>query len=186
MVFIGVDSSLTGTGLVVIDSNYKILESAVFSTPSMGVERLFHLEQKFDSLISPFIKNKAFSAIERGAYKEQGRIFELGEWSGVAKLNLFKKAIDTIIVAPLQLKKYATGTGKSKGKTIIILDVYKKWGEEIRDDNIADAYVLARICRDYYYTYRERNEKLKPDLAKYQVEVLKKIYEEHDKVRDVI
>jgi len=185
MVFIGLDPSLTATGVVVISEDYQILHKDVLSTPIFGVERLYHLEVKLNKILDKYKKEPKFSAIERGAYKEEGRIFDLGEWSGVLKVNIFKREVDTIVVAPLQLKKYVTGKGVSKGKAVILLDIYKYWKEEFRDDNLADAYVLARICHDYYYTFRSKEEK-NLNLKRYQVEVLKKIYEEHDKIKVVI
>lgn len=43
------------------------------------------------------------------------------------------------------LKKMVTGKGNS-GKTEVILGVYKRWGWETNDDNLADAYGLSKIA----------------------------------------
>ena len=80
---------------------------------------------------------------------------------------------------PLQLKKYVSGVGKNQGKSMIMLDVYKNFGEEIRDNDIADAYVLARICRDYYCMVNAGVGEL--DLKKYQLEVLEKLEQSIEK-----
>jgi Holliday junction resolvasome RuvABC endonuclease subunit len=74
----------------------------------------------------------------------------------------------------MQLKKYVSGTGKARKKELIILDVFKNFGEEIRDNNIADAYVLSRIARDY----TSGN-----NLKKHQEDVIKKL---KNKTKEII
>jgi len=51
---------------------------------------------------------------------------------------------DFIIVTPTQLKKYATSKGNC-GKDIIIKEIYKKYKIDFNDNNLADAFVLAKI-----------------------------------------
>lgn len=167
--YLGLDLSLTGSGVVIIDDNYSILFSETLSVKSRDVERLLFLENKLLNILAD--KSITIAAIEGPAYQDTGRIFELGEWAGVVKLNLYKLSIPYIIVAPMQLKKYVSGTGKAGKKELIILDVYKNFGEEIRDNNIADAYVLARIARDFYCIKNEKDV----DIKKYQEDVIKKI-----------
>lgn len=177
MNFVGIDPSLSGSGIVVIDHNYKIVTTLKLSTPTVGVERLYHLELKFLEFISDLHDTINLVCIEGPAFREGGRLFNLGEWMGVFSLLLYKKSIPTIIATPLQLKKYVSGVGKNQGKSVVMLDVFKNFGEEIRDNDIADAYVLARICRDYYFLTQKDHKKLR--LKKYQFEVLNKIYESH-------
>ena len=149
--FLGIDQSLTGTGICIIDNNYKILFNQVFSTSTIGVERLFHIELQFLEILNNH--KIEFAGLEGGAFREVGRIFQLGQLSGILQLALFKQGIHYIEPAPLQVKKYIQGDGKSKGKATIMLDIYKKYGEEIRNDNIADAYVIARMAYDYYNSF---------------------------------
>lgn len=167
--YLGLDLSLTGSGVVIIDDNYSILFSETLSVKSRDVERLLFLENKLLNILQD--KSITITAIEGPAYQDTGKIFELGEWAGVVKLNLYKLSIPYIIVAPMQLKKYVSGSGKAGKKELIILDVFKNFGEEIRDNNIADAYVLSRIARDFYYLKNDKEY----DIKKYQEDVIKKI-----------
>ena len=80
----------------------------------------------------------------------------------------------------MQLKKYVSGEGKSKGKETVLLDIYKNFGEEIRQDDIGDAYVLARIAHDYHFKYIADG---KVELKKYQEEVLGVIYKSYGKIK---
>jgi crossover junction endodeoxyribonuclease RuvC len=49
------------------------------------------------------------------------------------------------IIPPTTLKKFVTGKGNSK-KDLMMLGVFKNWGFETSDDNVADAYALALCC----------------------------------------
>lgn len=170
--FLGLDLSLTGTGAVVLKSPcYSILSKDKIVAPegSVGMERLFILESIFLEYLSRF--DITICCIESPSFaSEKGQLFQLGEWAGLAKLQLYKKGIPFFFAAPNQLKKYVTGEGKGK-KELIILDVYKNFGAEIRDNDIADAYVLARIASDYYNIFISK-EKKEEEVKKYQLEVL--------------
>mgnify|MGYP001619177897 FL=1 len=69
-------------------------------------------------------------------------------------------------VNPSRLKKYIG----AKGKDEVLLQVYKRYGREFRDHNIADAYVLAMIGLDVLHY--ERRGDLWPEVTKPQQEVL--------------
>jgi len=172
MLYLGVDPSLSHTGLALIDEKLALVDTCALSTPTSGVERLYHLENLFGVFVTKYAPNIRYCAIESGAYRETGRLYDLGEWAGVLKLYLFKLGISFIPVAPLQLKKYISGVGKNKGKDIVILDIYKNYNLEIRDSDIADAFVLSVIARDFYL---KLHSKKKLALPKYQEEVLKAI-----------
>ncbi len=169
MIFLGADLSLLSSGLVLLDDNYKILDQLLLIPPKgiVGVERLFLLESQLIEFLD--IHEISFCCIESPAFdSKQGRLFDLGEWAGVFKLQLFKRGLQFIFAVPNQLKKYISGTAKSK-KDTIMLDVYKKYGEEIRKNDLADGYVLARIARDYYFKYILNSD---IRVKKYQEEVL--------------
>jgi|GEM_PF-1369911 len=53
-----------------------------------------------------------------------------------------------IDVPPTSLKKFALGKGTGD-KNLILKEVYKKWGFDTDNDNLADAYVLAKIGEAY-------------------------------------
>lgn len=172
--FSGFDLSLNGTGIVVIDDACTILLQEKLTPPQgcVGVERLFFLQEQLHRILER--KIISFGCLEGPAYGrgEGGRLFEIGEWTGVVKLNLFTQCIPFIIATPSQLKKYVTGQGKG-GKELIILDVYKNFHVEIRDNDLADAYVLARIARDYHFFVHDPETLV---VKTYQSDILKNIY----------
>ena len=67
------------------------------------------------------------------------------------RIFLFKKKVNYKIIAPGTLKKFVCGKGKGHAKkNLMLLKVYKNWGIEFDDDNLADAYSLARMALEDY------------------------------------
>lgn len=50
------------------------------------------------------------------------------------------------IVAPTSLKKFVTGKGTGVKKEQMLLATYRKWCAEFADNNLADAFGLAKIA----------------------------------------
>ena len=170
--FLGADLSLTGSGLCLLDTDYNVITTKLVSFKATEVTRLF-LNKNDINLFLDENPNIQYCCIEGPSFgsKDGGRLFQIGEWTGVFKLCLYERGIPFFLAVPSQVKKYISGTGKDVKKELILLDVYKKYGVEFRDNNIADAYVLSRICRDYYFL--KEHSIIEETTYKYQVEVLK-------------
>ena len=69
----------------------------------------------------------------------------MGALHFMVRIMLKKRGVDFKIIAPGTLKKFVTGDGRAK-KDLMLLKVYKKWGVEFDNDNLADAYGLARMA----------------------------------------
>lgn len=160
--YLGLDLSLTGTGLVVLDDSGEVVYSSTAKNKLRGIERLSFIEEVVGDLLVRFkIKMICIEGYAMGS--RSGQAFSIGELGGVIKLLLWEQAKTYFLVPPTQLKKYVTGSGRAE-KDMVILNVYKKWGWEAGDNNQADAYVLARIARQLHSP--------SDDLSKYQQEVL--------------
>jgi Holliday junction resolvasome RuvABC endonuclease subunit len=169
--YLGLDLSLDGTGLVIIDDDYKIKVIELLHVEARETERLLFLEEEFLRIIDPYKNKIKLTAYETPAFRADGQQFSMGEWAGLVKLNLFKLGINVLKVAPTQLKKYVIGVGRGD-KSVIILDVYKNFGVEIRQNDQADAYVVARIAHDFDFIFNQ-NKQL--ELTKPQIEVINKM-----------
>ena len=55
--------------------------------------------------------------------------------------------VPVLEVPPSTLKKFVTGRGNA-AKNEMLLHVYKRWGREYSDDNMADAYALSMLGWD--------------------------------------
>lgn len=174
---LGLDLSLTGTGICILDLDYKIILSQKLSVSCRDTERLFFLESLFLEIINNYKDQIKLVCIEGPSYgSDKGRIFQIGQWSGIVELHLFKLGLKVITAVPLQVKKYCSGIGKDLGKNTILLDTYKNFGEEFRDDNLADSFILSHICCDYYKKYVDVSTIYEMKIKKYQLEVLEKIH----------
>jgi crossover junction endodeoxyribonuclease RuvC len=84
-------------------------------------------------------------------------------------MALYEAGMPFYVVSPGQIKKFATGKGVGQ-KSIVVREVYKRWGIDTKDDNQADACVLAYIAESILH--------LSMDAPKYQIEVVQKITNE--------
>lgn len=155
-VAIGIDQSLTGFAVSVID----VLEPTwyktwVYKSPNKGVQRLADIFEWFQDKLD-FLEtngNSVYDIAMEGTVLQSQAASVLGELAGIVKLSLydyFGTLADTILRTPLQvppmtLKKFVAGKGNAK-KQEMLMQIYKRWGVEFNDDNAADAYGLARIA----------------------------------------
>jgi crossover junction endodeoxyribonuclease RuvC len=85
--------------------------------------------------------------IEGYGYANKYTLATLVEIGTAIRLALHAHQCEYIEIAPGTLKKFATGKGNAK-KDQIMLAVYKKWGFDPETNNIADAYVLAKMAAE--------------------------------------
>ena len=144
-IFVGIDPSFNGFGIVILDKKATMIEKKlIVSKPGEPEDRLIELESKFKFI--PDIACLHSVCIEGPSYQSNGAyILQMGALHFMLRIMLKKAEIQYTIVAPGTLKKFVTGDGRAK-KDLMLLKVYKKWGVEFADDNLADAYSLARFA----------------------------------------
>lgn len=159
--YLGIDQSYSGFGVAVYYHPTEIYQTYRWAWPAKKFRsdghrlsvirsdfqwRLYQL-RKADQLL-------AATAMEGYSYGSvQGRE-KAGELGGIVKECLFDTAEGEpwgtpTIVPPPTLKLFATGNGKAS-KEEMIEGVAKKWGPRFTDDNLADAYALARYAAAQY------------------------------------
>lgn len=146
-VAIGIDPSLTNFAMVAFSpSDGAAFRAQLLQPQTRGAERLCEIQDRLADFIHDF-EDVTDIAME-GTVRMSAAASVLGELSGATRSYLFRH-FDKLIplnVPPMTLKKYINGTGKGVNKSQILLSCYKKWGVELSDDNVADAYGLARIA----------------------------------------
>ena len=154
MKYIGVDPSLTGTGLVCIDSKGVIEnQELIKTTASMIIEaRLKFINEKVQLFISDNLKDKDLLGIvyiEGLSFGAKGdAIMQLAGLHYLLRINFNSRSdMKYDVIPPTTLKKFITGKGNTK-KELMLLKVYKRWGVEFTDNNMADAFSLARMALD--------------------------------------
>jgi len=148
--FVGLDLSLNGTGLIILDNETKIInKKLITSNPKEDIEdRYIHILLELDFILSihPLqkinVEGLSYQSVSSNAAQLAGLHF-------IVRTELKKKLINykekVEIIPPGVLKKFITGKGNCK-KNLILLNVFKKFGETFDDDNLADAYSLARLA----------------------------------------
>ena len=101
-----------------------------------------------------------------------GQAFSLGEVGGIIRTKVIEKFPTFVFleVQPTQLKKFVTGSGRGE-KDIILKEVFKNFGFDTNDNNVADAYGLAFIADTWYNVTMHTPPALKP----HQLEVIEKL-----------
>ena len=156
---LALDLSLRETGYCVFNANAELVTSGVIKTKHTGTNRLKHIRHQVDEIINVY-KIK-YAVIEDYAYAAKGRVFSIGELGGVIKVLLWDYTILVMKVTPSELKKFVTGKGNAK-KELMLLNVYKKFGFDTDNNNIADAYALRRFAFKFADDkWKELTEKVK-------------------------
>lgn len=163
----GIDQSLTGTGLCILEDG-KIVLSRLIASKKKGVERIIEIKNE---IIKTFNEvHPDYVAIEKYSFTPgRAMAFELGELIGVVKVTLAELGKVPVVVYTAHVKKYATGKGNAD-KSLVLLNVYKKFNVEFDNNNLADAFVIAKIMESIVMI--KDNKKKKKDFEKYEWEVI--------------
>jgi crossover junction endodeoxyribonuclease RuvC len=144
-VFLGIDQSLTGTGLCVLSAAGKLVSSALVTPDHLrDGARLVFIKKAVASMLS----GVEFVAMEGYSYNSVGHVFELGEIGGVLKVLLVEHEISYIIVPPVLVKKFATGTTHAD-KDAMLSAAIRRGHDFGKNDDQADAFFLAHIALAY-------------------------------------
>ena len=183
MMFLGLDLSLTGTGIALIDDAGNLVYTKTCKNKLRDAPRLDYIRQEVDEAIciGESLSPNLLTAIEGYAYGATGKAFEIGELGGVIKHLLYVRGGRQIsqdpylIVTPQAVKKWATGMGRG-GKVPVGVALYKQFDLEFSDDNAADAYILAWIAKHYYTDIPEDMQTKYRDEVKHNLQVTNGTY----------
>ena len=143
MLSLGIDLSLTGTGLSVVKDDKLLFSECYKPKNKSGPDRLIEIRHKVSEVIDKY--QPELICLEGYSFGSRGRaVFQTGELGGLIRVLLHKTGIKWLEIPPSQVKKFATGAGNC-GKDIVLQQVYKRWGMEFKTSDEADAFVLAKI-----------------------------------------
>ena len=154
-IYVGLDQSLTGTGLVILDDQAKLLSVNLFKTepgltPMDEIKRFIDLFQRVHAEIGQIAAGRPVCVImEDFAFSQPHQMAALGGLGWHFRIMMSRTNWHFCACGTGTLKKVATGKGSGE-KAMVILGIYKRWTFEASDNNIADAYVLARISLTAY------------------------------------
>lgn len=161
MLFFGIDPSLTGTGISVVDEDgfhdtitygtknkirknkqdiYIPIEERLTNINGRIME--FILDHNFSSNDKIYIEDFAYSKHSDSASKLIGLHYFI-------RTNFYISEIKFEIIKSSTLKKFVLGKKNKKGvkKEQMLLHIFKRWNQEFNDNNMADAFALAQYGR---------------------------------------
>ncbi len=172
---LGLDLSLTGTGVVALEDGEIIIQRLIKSKPAgdLPVDELNRIRTIIRDIESCVIKATTIhvAVIEGLAFmvKNATALVQLSALNYMVREMLFKHQIPFVIVAPTTLKKFVTGSGGSK-KDVMLMEMFKRYGVTILDDNENDAFGLAKIGEELL----SKNKDKLPVFQQEVLELLKK------------
>jgi crossover junction endodeoxyribonuclease RuvC len=154
-IYVGVDQSLTGTGVVIFDEQANLIDQKLIATkpgqvPMDEVNRFITLFNLVHQTISAAAAGRRVCLLmEDFAYSQPHQMAALGGLGWHFRIMMSRTDWHFGTCSTNTLKKVATGKGIAP-KEQVILGVYKRWTFEASDNNIADAYTLGRLALTAY------------------------------------
>lgn len=136
---VGVDLSLTGTGLALEGTLATIRTDAAAPME----RRLLAIRE---AVLASCFEGADLVVIEDFVTRSPAAS-TLGMVHGIVRVALVEAGIPFVLVAPATLKKYVTGKGNAK-KDDMRMETYKRFGRDIADDNQVDAFGLRAMALD--------------------------------------
>ena len=151
---IGLDISMTRTGVTVLEEGGRIIASEIVKSKPQGdkpadeTRRMLKIVEDVILFADEAMggASPTLVAIENLAFMAQGT--SLTQLAGLHHVIRFilQDALGWpfVLVAPTTLKKYCTGSGKGE-KDMMAVNIFKDYGFQGRDNNEFDSYGLAAI-----------------------------------------
>lgn len=178
MITVGLDMSLTGTGFCILTDDkceIKTIKTKPADFKNILVRLQFITDEVFKSLPSlpdVIIIEDYFTPQNKAQIGAALNLVALGT---LIRIRLYQAGLKFIVVNNQQVKKWITGKGNAQ-KSMIIKEVYKKLNIDAKDDNQADACVMAHIGRGLL-NWMQGNIS---DAKQYEIDVYNKISEKKE------
>lgn len=168
--FVGLDLSLTSTGFC-LKQDRSICLDTIKTVPKDFPDDLARLIYIRDQLLIRIPESVKMVCVEDFFTPQNsfqiGAAISLAMLGTAVRLAMYESGIPFVIIAPSQIKKFATGKGVGP-KSIVVREVYKRWNVDARDDNQADASVLAYLAEALVTPITD-------DTPKFQAEVIRTV-----------
>lgn len=146
---IGIDPSLTNTGVAILSAGRAKLFTTGWGTEVNPLERLRLFRQEFNGILFRY-EPKAV-AIEGYSFGSKfSRPHSLGELGAVIKLCVMDAGVPLIVAPPTTLKMFVRGIGKGT-KSQVVADAKKRWGFSSSQNDEIDAGALAFAAAEVQY-----------------------------------
>ena len=145
---VGIDPSLTGTGLVVMNQFGGVIhKSVVVSKPTAKdvnsrIARIDELVCSVMAVIAAY--SPSIVLVEGYSFMSKTPATDRIEYGGLLRWSIIRAGYRLYEVAPTTLKKWATGSGAGD-KTGVVAELTKRYGVTFKTSDEYDAYALSRM-----------------------------------------
>lgn len=147
MRLVGIDPSLSRTSLV-FRADDATAVARIETAPSAFASSPARLDAMHTLLVQHLRTHKPELAVIEGyAFAVKFVAHSALEWAGLLRLTLWREGVPYIEIPPMTLKKYTTGSGKAE-KSMMLRDVYRRWGFIAEHNDDADAFALSQLGVD--------------------------------------
>jgi len=174
MITVGLDMSLSATGFARLDGDDIHVETIKTTTKTApnDLVRIQHIcrevMKRIPSNVEMICIEDVFMPMSRAT---MGSAMNLIALQYPMRLALYHAGYKFYVPAAGQLKKFATGKGNCD-KSIVVREVFKRWGVEAANDNEADATTLVYMAKRILDTEGQFT------WAKFQDDAIKKVLDE--------
>ena len=150
--YVGIDPSLTGNAVVIIDEEGVIHESQLITTHKEcylnDEQRILDIfdQVKFVTQIlrlkAIYVEGLSYMSVSRSLFERCGLLY-------LITTHLFRQDVRYKIIPPTSLKKFVTTDGHADKKFMMRV-VKCRWGIDFQDDNLCDAYALAQMAKEEF------------------------------------
>lgn len=159
-VFLGVDPSITNTGVVLLGSDGQLLtaydgKAAKYSVPPAvdGLDNAFRFYAQVRGIVDEVAKHASGKKIVVGfedyAFNATHQSFSLGEYGGVLKHALAELGTDHgmsfHLLAPTHVKKFGAGNGMAAKEEMMRAATEECPGLEGASSDVCDAFFMAKL-----------------------------------------
>ena len=144
-VSLGLDLSCTSTGIVALAADVsgpRLLHEEVVAEKRRGMARVEAIAERVAAVAGCFPPGRVAIEGYGGGFK--GSLIALVEVGTLVRYRLRAAGLGWLEPAPTQLKMFVLGRGRGE-KDQVASQVLRRWGHSARNDDTADAYVLACI-----------------------------------------
>ena len=172
MTYIGLDLSLTGTGVCIIKDD--VVKTLTIKTKpdqfNNDLDRIIYITNEISKLIPDNTDMICIEDFFTGPNK--GAAVKIAMLGTAVRLMIYNRKLPFFIVAPTSLKKFILGKGVGQ-KNLIICAVFKKYNLTVANDNEADGACLAFLSRQIY----NKLNKISVQLLKPEQEVVDSLFD---------
>jgi crossover junction endodeoxyribonuclease RuvC len=168
MRYVGLDLSLTRSGISVFNGQEHILTQSVKTSPKDSLQkRILDVLSIIETCVMGHEVTVFIEAHLTGKAMV-GKAYDRAELAGVIKFRLYSLSIPFYMVHPKTLKKYVTGRGDGE-KSPMLNVVATRMGYTPKNDDESDAHA---ICDFGYHVFHEDHPRR--ELLSYEKSVLAK------------